>query len=361
MGSQEELVDQIYEAATDPAIWPQVMRVLAEQVDAEAGIVVTRRADAWTGWCGFGPFATGHTDAWLANRAMSSQTTANLLSFDRAGFIAEHEGFDDDEWLSDPFMTEWCGPLGLHHCTATAISVPTGDLVVVQINRSAGKPRFDQGNLACLDVFRPHLARAGLLAARWRLERLRATAEALAMIGLPAAVLDVRGKVLAANALIEAQKAHLVWLPKDRISLVDPAADALLQRAIGEAVAPTTASVRSFPSKGHGNKPAIVHLIPAIGQARDLFGGGFAILILTSVASPGAPDSALLQGLFDLTPAEARVARAVAQQKTVTTIATELGVSRETIRTQVKSVLAKTGCARQADLVAILARAYFPR
>jgi DNA-binding CsgD family transcriptional regulator len=50
------------------------------------------------------------------------------------------------------------------------------------------------------------------------------------------------------------------------------------------------------------------------------------------------------------------VARAIAQRKTTEGIAAEFNVSRETIRTQVKSVLAKTGCARQLDLAVMLAR-----
>ena len=71
---------------------------------------------------------------------------------------------------------------------------------------------------------------------------------------------------------------------------------------------------------------------------------------------PGrVPTAEVLQGLFDLTPAEARVARAIAERRTVEAIAGMLGVSRETVRTQLKSVLAKTGMARQADLAALLA------
>jgi hypothetical protein len=53
------------------------------------------------------------------------------------------------------------------------------------------------------------------------------------------------------------------------------------------------------------------------------------------------PDSVVLQGLFNLTPAEARVARGVAQRLTVDRIAGGLGRSQETVRTQLKAVLAK--------------------
>ncbi|MGH7486823.1 MAG: helix-turn-helix transcriptional regulator, partial [bacterium] len=62
----------------------------------------------------------------------------------------------------------------------------------------------------------------------------------------------------------------------------------------------------------------------------------------------------LVQSLFDLTPAEARVARSLACGKTVEDIATDGGISTNTIRTQVRGVLEKTGCNRQVDIVALL-------
>jgi len=61
-----------------------------------------------------------------------------------------------------------------------------------------------------------------------------------------------------------------------------------------------------------------------------------------------------VQSLFDLTPAEARVARSLASGKTVGAIATEGGVSLNTVRTHVRGVLEKTGCTRQAEVIALL-------
>ncbi|RTL89338.1 MAG: helix-turn-helix transcriptional regulator [Hyphomicrobiales bacterium] len=355
MPDYETVVDKIYEAATDARLWSQVMHDLAGAADAAAGVILTRRADAWTGWRASHAMSAQQTEAWITGGTLRSQATARLLGADRAGFVAEQEAFTEDEWLSDSIMTEWCGPLGLHHCAATAIPVPSGDLVVVQVNRRIGKEPFDREDIGRLDAFRPHLARAGLLAARWRLQRLRAAAEALALIGLPAAILDADGKVLSANALIQALSSYLTWLPKDRIALVDPAANALLRRALADLRSPAATSVRSFPAKGVTETPVIVHLVPATGQARDLFDGGFGILAITPLAAPCAPDRALLQGLFDLTAAEARVASRVAEGLALDEIAEQHSVSVGTVRSQVKSIFAKTGVERQSQLAALLA------
>jgi DNA-binding CsgD family transcriptional regulator len=79
-----------------------------------------------------------------------------------------------------------------------------------------------------------------------------------------------------------------------------------------------------------------------------------AILVMTSSSSrPGSPP--LLQALFDLTPAEAAIASKIGAGLTLEQIAIAEGRSMATVRNQLKSVLAKTGCARQAELTRMLA------
>jgi DNA-binding CsgD family transcriptional regulator len=226
----------------------------------------------------------------------------------------------------------------------------------VHIQRRKGKPAFAPNDLSLLDTFRPHLARASLLAGRWRLERLRAAAEALALIGLPAAIIDADGKVLAANSLIEAMKSHIIWLPNDRIALSEHGAYALLQQAIADLRTPAASAVGSIPARGRlADDPVVVHMIPLTGRAREIFCGGFGVLLVTPVSAPAAPAIALVQGLFDLSPAEARVARGIAEGLTVDQIAVQQGLTSETIRTQVKRVFAKTAVNRQSQLAALLA------
>jgi DNA-binding CsgD family transcriptional regulator len=72
--------------------------------------------------------------------------------------------------------------------------------------------------------------------------------------------------------------------------------------------------------------------------------------VVTPVDRAAVPTAEVLQGLFDLTPAEARVARGIGQAETIDTLAEATGVNRETVRSQLKAVLAKTGTRRQAEL-----------
>jgi hypothetical protein len=68
-------------------------------------------------------------------------------------------------------------------------------------------------------------------------------------------------------------------------------------------------------------------VVPIRLSARDIFVRCAAALVLAPVTLPQAPPVELVQSLFDLTPAEARVARSLASGKTVEDIATDGGTS----------------------------------
>jgi hypothetical protein len=80
--------------------------------------------------------------------------------------------------------------------------------------------------------------------------------------------------------------------------------------------------VRSFPVRDMGADAMMVaHVVPIRLSARDIFVRCAAALVLTPVTLPQAPPVELVQSLFDLTPAEARVARRLATGETVEEIA----------------------------------------
>jgi DNA-binding CsgD family transcriptional regulator len=181
----------------------------------------------------------------------------------------------------------------------------------------------------------------------------QSASETLAALGLPALVLDEKGKVLAVNHLIEALTSYVRWRAQDRISLKDKAADQLLRDAI--AAIDVAGGGRSFPVRDAATQAMMVaHVIPIRLSARDIFVRCAAALVLTPVTLPQAPPVELVQSLFDLTPSEARVARSLASGETVEAIASARGVSQNTIRSHVRGVLEKTGCNRQVDIVALL-------
>jgi hypothetical protein len=117
-------------------------------------------------------------------------------------------------------------------------------------------------------IFTPN----ALMSTRLQMERAWVVSETLALIGLPALVFGASGSILAANHLIEALTDHIRWRAKDRISLKDGNADALLHQAIATLDMGNIATARSFALRGTNESATMVaHVIPIRGSARDVF------------------------------------------------------------------------------------------
>jgi PAS domain-containing protein len=208
---------------------------------------------------------------------------------------------------------------------ATAIPMPTSENVTFILSWRMEHGPFERASAERLDELRPHLSRSVLISARLQLERARVAGEALAALGVPALVFNETGKVLAANPLIEALTGFVRWRAFDRVSLKDKGADQLLRDAVATIDSESKPEVRSFPVRdAEAEATMIAHVIPIRLSARDIFVRCFAVLALTPVTRPQAPQVELVQSLFDLTPAEARVARSLTSGKTVEAIATDV-------------------------------------
>lgn len=361
----EMLVDSIYEAAVVADEWPSVLHRLAVSVEAGGAALITATGDQYGGWRlspGLGQAANTYLRSDAPQRSL---TLPRLLGANWAGFLTDQDLFgSDDEYGADPLVTEWAGPCGFYRGVGTAIHVPNGDVAIVQIHRRTGQAAFGAEDVRRLNALRPHLARASVLTVRWREQRLRSATQALELLGLPATVLDSAGRVLAANGLIEAMSGHLVWGARNRLALVDVAAGKALDGVLARATAGLNAGsgTGSFAASDlDGSDPVVIHAIPVEGQARDLFGSALTLLVVTRLGAARAPGPILIQGLFDLTAAEARVAAGLIDGRSVSDLASQNGVGVETIRTQVKSILGKTGVQRQAEFVAKFRSADLPR
>ncbi|MER9093969.1 hypothetical protein NKI34_23240 [Mesorhizobium sp. M0700] len=114
--------------------------------------------------------------------------------------------------------------------------------------------------------------------------------------------------------------------------------------------------MRSIPVPARKGRPAlIVHLLPLRGAAHDIFSGAD-ILVAATVVGIGAtgPSPSILSGLFDLTPAEARLATALASGRSVQEAAIEIGIAVKSARTYLERIHRKTGTNRQSQLMALL-------
>src|SRR5205085_12098657 len=95
---------------------------------------------------------------------------------------------------------------------------------------------------------------------------------------------------------------------------------------------------------------AVMHMIPARHDARELFSQVSIFAVIARPDNDLLPGADIIAALFDLTPAEARVARGIAQGLAPAEVSKQLGLSYETVRSQLKRVFAKTSTKRQNEL-----------
>jgi DNA-binding CsgD family transcriptional regulator len=159
--------------------------------------------------------------------------------------------------------------------------------------------------------------------------------------------------VLVANTKFDKATGRWTTRGGDRIALLD--ARAGRQLSVSLQLISTHLGVRSIALAATGEaQAAVLHVVPIRRLAQDMFSQACAILVLTTASNEVIQSTSLLQALFDLTPTEAAVAARVAAGQTLARIAHSDAKSQETVRNQLKSVLAKTGCHRQLDLARLL-------
>lgn len=350
-----ELIGRIYEAAAVPSLWQGrgVLELLAQVGECTDAVFFAVDDKGLNGW------ATNDNstekmriylrDNWvLKNPHMESAERQARLSEPR--FLLDTEVMSLEEMARSSYYQDFMKPHGVYWHAGTSIVSPTGDVLKISVHRS-----FDSGPLkpevaGRLTVLRPHVARAALLTARLRFEQVRGAVEALDAIGLAtAAIRD--GRLVLASKSFEKLLPTVVQDRRDRLTFAQQSANACW----GNVLEAPGNHGGSFPIVATATHPTMIaHALPMVGASRDVFSVADMLLVLTSAAAEGGIDPKIMEGLFDLTPAEAAIARDLTLGKDLNTIAKKRGATTGTVRSQLKSIFDKTGTHRQVDLVRLL-------
>ena len=356
-----ELIDRIYECSFVPDLWPGVLDELAQLTGSRGGLLFSARDRVlqWTSSDNLNDIFRSYVeDGWFPR----CPRRVCLFGKSLPSFFVEHDFWTPDQIDSHAIYRDFFRPRGLGWSAGTGLQLPTGDHIVFSIEREHSRGPIERERVELLNELRSHLARSALVAARLGLQRARGAGDTLTAMGLPALLLSQDGRVIEANRLVEDLSAHVRWRARNRIALTDGAANDLLSTALATLDSHPEQAVRSFPLRDADDKAAmVVHLIPIRRSAHDIFTGSYALLVLTPVAAPPAPPIELMRSLFDLTRSEARVARGLAVGETLEEIAANGGVAISTVRSQMRQVLEKTGCVRQAEVVSLLANVTLDR
>ena len=182
----------------------------------------------------------------------------------------------------------------------------------------------------------------------------------LAPIGI--IVVDDAQRVVLTNRCSESilRRGEVLAVQADgRICAADPSARCAFAEFLRAMLEPTRGSRHDEPSNflfARGKLPLVsVTAIRCSSCATEAAMAGHRILLsLRNLAADGGPPIDNISSLYGLTPAEAKLARALAVGKTIAQCSVDRGVSVNTTKTQLNALLGKTGLHRQVDLVRLL-------
>ncbi|MFT8245641.1 helix-turn-helix transcriptional regulator [Roseomonas sp. BN140053] len=274
-----------------------------------------------------------------------------------------------ETYARSAIWNEFCRPRGrVFHCLS-AYTTGAGNAVGgLGLHRQENREPFGAAEESLLEELFPHLRRTMMLQSRLG-EGIEAPVAATA--GLDAlrqgvAVLSEEGRLLFSNTALRDMAAQTDGFVLDHNGLYCPAAPArrALRHAIAAALAAARGQLRFLHESGSlaiprpsGAAPWIVQVLPLRRGEHGAFAGfSGAMLLVSDPQQRATPSTALLRHLLDLTPAEAALAAALARGETLAAYAAGRRLSVETARTHLASIRRKTGCRRQADLVALLGR-----
>jgi DNA-binding CsgD family transcriptional regulator len=352
----ESLIELIYESAFVPELWTKVLDQLAGIAGARGGALYLPGPAGLQCAVSEG-LQELVTDYIVGDWAGRTKRRARINSSAFKGFVGDRQLFSQEEIELDPIYKEFLRPRGFGWAAAATLPAGGDRTVILGLERDYVRGHVEASALDQLNELYPHLVRSSIVASRLRLERARLATETLSLLGLPALIIDFNGRVLAANDLAVALNDFVRWLAKDRIALKDRRAEASLKQSLKRLLSGADIAKHSFPAcapECHGLM--VVHVLPIRGMARDVFDAGSAMIVLSPLGAARTPSIGLIRSIFGLTPQEARIAQGLVLGATLDELAAKGGVSRNTVRTQLRAVLEKTGCKRQAEVIALLSR-----
>jgi PAS domain-containing protein len=239
------------------------------------------------------------------------------------------------------------------HVIGLAVSVAPGLQARFGFGRTPESGPFPADAKRRLGALAPHLRRAAAarLQALTRAAATELAGEVLATVSLPVARHGADGRFLGANAALQALAARRdgFTLGAGGVEPLRPEDRAALAEAIRAALDGDEAPARFLPIRRR--EAAVPYLAKVIATPERQ--------VLVVVKDPAAPVAARtedLAALFGLTEAQAMLARDIGAGLSLAAHAEAAMIPRETARSRLKAVLARTGCRRQADLAALIAR-----
>jgi DNA-binding CsgD family transcriptional regulator/PAS domain-containing protein len=278
--------------------------------------------------------------------------------------IALEDIMADGELELSDYYQQYLKPIGLFQILGVDTSEPGGMVARLRFSRRRDEARFSDDERQFLTRITPHISRAIQIYAilnRTTTER-DVYAGAVSQLAVPTIILDEQARVLNANPVAQAllDEHDGVSVSDQKLRIEGRDTNRFLQEALHSIIRAQqqgeASVVRAMRVPRSGNRAdlgLVVRPVPASEWSQGQSSPSVAVFISDPDSHEPASQQ-ILSDLFQLTPAESNLAVLLARGLSLAEVSEVQSISQHTARAQLKSIFAKTGVSRQAELVRVV-------
>lgn len=353
----EEIVTSLYEAVLNPTGWQPSMMALSRRIGAD-----TWSLAAWEPRAGRARFTIGELEfekelkGYQEYYGAINPARELVINREPGHWIVCSREFDNRFVERNEFYQDLLIPTGMRYTLGCTV-IREGDTEVqVGFIRAKDRGEFTDEELRLAQQFFPHLQLAMRIYLRTELLRVQA---AIGQAGLNAIELALvattdTGRVVYTNRKAEAifSESKLISIRNQLISIAGHA-----NRKFHEALSYVSVSGRAKSLRvGDNEAVCLVDILPLVNPEflRSFLLKPSILVLLHSAQHKRVLTTRQLIQLFNFSPAEARLARALALGILPEVYAHHNDLSLNTVKTQLRCIREKTGFRRSLDFVRVV-------
>jgi DNA-binding CsgD family transcriptional regulator len=359
------LIGDIYDAALDPAQRTGALDKIAAFAGGHSSGLLSKRilSKSETLYCCIG--AAAESLRAFSESCPKPDSTTELVSFGAEAVVNTADLVPHEEFRRGRFYREWARRHGWADFASVVIERSATGCTFLGVARHEASGPVDDEMRRRLALVIPHVRRALLIGRTISLKQAETACFSDAIDRLSSGVLlvDADARVVHANTAGNAILAAADFLRTVGGRLV--ASDAEVNQALREILVAAEAGDLcvgikgiALPMSAHDGGRYVAHVLPLTSGARRREGLAYnavAALFVRKAALDAISPPEIIGEMYRLTPTELRVLLAIFDMGGAPEVAAALGVAVTTIKTHLGRLFEKTGVARQADLVKLVA------
>ncbi len=359
------VIGQIYDCAIDPELWIPTLTGIRDRMDlAYVHLMIMNRHYSQLGdHPGEIVFQTSWSREWMDELKIWYSRMPVMpvwMAADIDDPMSQLQVEDEEEVKKTPFYLQWAKPQNLGDYCQTALvrrADVGGGIGAASYN---GRHRFDDRDRMTFQLLAPHLRRAMLIGGmldegKYVLQLYR---DLMDKIATGIMIVATNGKLVFANAAADRLLSEGMRLTA-RHGMVTPTSlphktgfEEALTRACSGIDSDLGLRGNGIPLPGTDGSSAVCYILPlGKSERRRALGPGMAAVFVSTSANGTPPAVEVLSALTGLTSHEARIALMITDGRAPGEVASELGISINTVRTHIAKVFDKTGVNSQQGLI----------